>query len=290
MIRALESPLEADLRPFSRYLARHHVPHRISERGGIQELWVPSQQASNLVRVLYTAFLQEQGREPPEIVEPVFRHSALCALSALLQRFPVTLLLVFAAILVAAVTQLGEHREAMAYLTIVEFQVFGDRIGYRGLESLLETHAWWRLWSPMLLHFHIAHLGFNLVWIWVLGTRIEALQSRAHLLGLVLVTALVSNLGEYHVSGPLFGGYSGVVFGLLGYVWLTERLNPRVRFGLPSQLMGFMLAWLLLGYSGLLSRLGMGEIANTAHTLGLLSGLAIAALLAVKTLRRQKPV
>lgn len=290
MFRALESPLEADLRPFSRYLDRQHVPHRISERGGIQELWVPSEQAVNQVRVLYTAFLQEQGGDPPEAAEPVIRHSALCELSALLQRFPVTILMVFSALLVAAITQLGDQREAVAYLTIVDFQIFGDRIAYRGLESLLETHAWWRLWSPMLLHFSIAHLAFNLVWIWVLGTRIEALQSRVHLLVLVLVSALVSNLGEYHVSGPLFGGYSGVVFGLLGYVWLTERLNPRLRFGLPNQLMGLMLAWLLLGYSGLLSRLGMGEIANTAHTLGLLSGLVMALLLGLSALRDQKSV
>lgn len=288
MFRALESPLQADLRPFSRHLAQHHVPHRITERGGIQELWVSSQQAANMVRVLYTAFVNGQSGEPAEEADPVLRHSALCELSALLQRFPLTILLVFAAVVVAATTQLGDHHQAVRFLTIVEFEVLGDRIVYLGLDSLLDTQAWWRLWSPMLLHFNIAHLVFNLVWIWVLGTRIEVLQSKRHLIFLVLATALISNLGEYLMSGPLFGGYSGVVFGLLGYVWLTERLNPYLRFGLPPQLMGLMLAWLVLGYTGLLGRLGLGEIANTAHTLGLLSGLVIAAVFALVAPGRQK--
>lgn len=290
MHRALESPLEVDLRPFSRHLARRQIPHRITERGGIQELWVPTPQAANLVRVLYTAFIQDPGDDASESSTEVIRHSLLCELSALVQRFPLTILLIFAALLVGAITRLGEETRALAYFTIVELHWFGDHIGYQGLASLRESHAWWRLWSPMLLHFHMFHLVFNLVWIWVLGARIEALQGSFRLVLIVAMTALAANLGEYMVSGPLFGGYSGVVFGLLGYVWLAERLDHGLRFGLPAQLMGLMLAWLALGYTGLLAKLGFGEVANTAHTAGLLSGLAMALLLLKFPARGRQPL
>jgi GlpG protein len=75
------------------------------------------------------------------------------------------------------------------------------------------------------------------------------------------------------MTGPLFGGLSGVIFGLMGYTWLWDRLNTEQRFGMPTSLMTFMMIWLVLGVSGLTERLGFGSIANTAHLVGLLSGL-----------------
>jgi GlpG protein len=37
--------------------------------------------------------------------------------------------------------------------------------------------------------------------------------------------------------------------------------------------MGFMLLWLVLGFTGVLQGVGLGAIANTAHLAGLLAGL-----------------
>jgi len=97
---------------------------------------------------------------------------------------------------------------------------------------------------------------------------------RSVLFGLVMVTGLLSNLAQFFISGPLFGGMSGVVFGLLAYAWLWDRRNPARAVGLPPALMGFMVLWLVLGYSGLLENVGLGAIANTAHLVGLLAGMA----------------
>ncbi|HEY5717710.1 MAG TPA: rhomboid family intramembrane serine protease, partial [Motiliproteus sp.] len=125
----------------------------------------------------------------------------------------------------------------------------------------------------------------NLLWTWELGRRVEHLQQRKVLIGLVLFTGVVSNLAQYLMTGPMFGGLSGVIFGLMGYTWLWDRLSPERGFGMPPALMVFMLLWLVLGVSGAIEALGLGAIANTAHLIGLLSGLLAAPL--VYVLREQ---
>ncbi|HAD47374.1 MAG TPA: rhomboid family intramembrane serine protease, partial [Idiomarina sp.] len=72
---------------------------------------------------------------------------------------------------------------------------------------------------------------------------------------------------QYVVSGPNFGGLSGVVYGLLGFCWLYS-FGRRTPLWLPPGLIVFMVGWLILGYTGVL----WVNIANEAHLAGLLSG------------------
>jgi membrane associated rhomboid family serine protease len=67
----------------------------------------------------------------------------------------------------------------------------------------------------------------------------------------------------------LFGGMSGVVYGLLAYVWMQGRYNQRFGYALHKSTAVMMLVWFVLCWTGLL-----GPIANWAHTTGLLIGLA----------------
>jgi GlpG protein len=102
---------------------------------------------------------------------------------------------------------------------------------------------------------------------------VEPEQGSLPFLGLVLFSGVLSNLAQFVVSGPMFGGMSGVVFALLSYAWLWDRSGMQPRIGLPPALMGFMLLWLVLGFTGVLQGVGLGAIANTAHLAGLLAGL-----------------
>lgn len=133
---------------------------------------------------------------------------------------------------------------------------------------------WWRLLTPVFLHFGIMHLVFNLIWWWDLGGLIERTQSRLQLLGVFLVTALASNLWQFQAAGPGFGGLSAVVYGLLGYVWVYPLLNPAVGFRLRKEILYFMIGWLLLGYTGLLDNI-IGKMANAAHASGLITGMGL---------------
>lgn len=132
----------------------------------------------------------------------------------------------------------------------------------------------WRLLTPALLHFSVLHIVFNLLWWWDLGGLIERTQSSGQLLGVALCTAFFSNLLQFHYYGSQFGGMSGVVYGLLGYVWLYPVFNPSVGFQLRKEILIFMVGWLLIGYSGILDGL-LGPMANAAHGAGLLGGMLL---------------
>ncbi len=80
------------------------------------------------------------------------------------------------------------------------------------------------------------------------------------------------------VSGPNFGGLSGVVYGLFGYVWWLGWLKPEKGLGISNALVGFLLVWLMLGYLDVLPV----NMANTAHLLGLLTGCLMALFKAKK--------
>lgn len=129
----------------------------------------------------------------------------------------------------------------------------------------------WRLFTPALLHFGMIHIAFNMVWWLQLGSVVEQRQSTARLLGLFLLLAALPNLVQFLLSGPNFGGMSGVIYGLLGYCWLWGKQRPQDGVAVSDSIAIFMLAWLLLCWTGLL-----GPIANGAHLAGLIAGLLLA--------------
>ena len=126
----------------------------------------------------------------------------------------------------------------------------------------------WRLLTPIFLHFGIWHILFNMLWLYSLGNQLEQRDSSRYLLVFVVVSGILSNLAQYLIDGPGFGGFSGVVYGLLGYVWMQVRFNPRRGYTIDNFTIIFMVCWLILGIVGML-----GNVANSAHVFGLVTGL-----------------
>jgi GlpG protein len=131
-----------------------------------------------------------------------------------------------------------------------------------------------RLLGPAFFHFSWMHIVFNTMWWWQIGGAIERDLGKGALINLFLISAIASNLGQFIVSGPNFGGLSGVVYALVGYVWWYGWLAPEKGLSLSKPIIGFLLFWLLLGYVDVLPV----NMANTAHLLGLVSGCLLAAL------------
>jgi GlpG protein len=80
-----------------------------------------------------------------------------------------------------------------------------------------------------------------------------------------------------------FGGMSGVIYALLGYLWIKHRVRPDTCAPLPSGIMVFMVGWLLLCMTGILE-LAVGiAVANAAHLAGLISGLVSGLIFALSS-------
>ena len=144
-------------------------------------------------------------------------------------------------------------------------------------QTFFSENEWWRLITPMFLHFSFAHLAFNCLWIYVLGEKIERIDGKFIFLLLIIFSGIFSNLLQYTwTSSSLFGGLSGVIYGMLGYCLIMEMESNYDRYGLPSGLYLFMVVWLILGFLGILDLFGFGSVANFAHLGGMLSGLMFA--------------
>lgn len=183
---------------------------------------------------------------------------------------PVTFLLIVACVVVFILCGFDGHWERVKELALTNFRVEGDMYEWhRGLVEIRHGELW-RLVTPMLLHANIPHIFFNMWWLRDLGSMIEGRQSSWHLLALVLVIAAGSNMAQYLVTDmPIFGGMSGVVYGLFGYIWLRGKFDPASGLFLHRSTVTMMMIWLVVCFTGLL-----GPIANYAHLAGLVMGAA----------------
>ncbi|PTT93237.1 rhomboid family intramembrane serine protease, partial [Pseudomonas sp. HMWF031] len=269
-VAVLRLPLAVDLSGFVKLLQRMQVPHRVSEEAGEQVLWVPAN-ISEDVRVLYERYPAGDPDEQLDI--PVARTVRRPSLRSQLRHAKGTALVLLLSLIVGVVTWLGDNLDTMRWLTFLDYHVVGEYIHFVPLADSLAAGQWWRLVTPMLIHFGILHLAMNGMWYWELGRRIESRQGTVNLIGLTLLFSLASNYAQFVFSGPtLFGGLSGVLYGLLGHCWIFQILSPNAAYRLPRGVLVMMLVWLLLCLSGLVSMIGFGEIANAAHVSGLLVG------------------
>ena len=163
------------------------------------------------------------------------------------------------------------------YLELFLFLKTDIGFQYPALENTyLLNNEWWRLLTPTFLHFSITHLAFNCLWIYILGSKIEELDGKGLLLFVFVTSSILSNAGQFlWTQQILFGGLSGGVYGLLGYCFIIELDGKKGRYGLPEALYLFMLIWLLIGFTGILSVFGFGNVANTAHLIGMIAGFII---------------
>ncbi len=146
------------------------------------------------------------------------------------------------------------------------------------LTAIVQSGQIWRLITPIFLHFSVLHILFNMMWLRNLGRGIEFNRGTRRFVLLVLVLAIVSNVGQYwwvmtfdecppHVPAR-FGGMSGVVFGLIGYQWMKGRTQPQQGLGIPNDQLVWAVLWMLLCIGG-----AFGQIANTAHVAGFITGI-----------------
>lgn len=140
---------------------------------------------------------------------------------------------------------------------------------------------WWRLITPIFLHGDVLHLLFNAIMFHLFARAIEARKRAVTLAVLILVIALTSNLAQALApgtwgplaGGPFFLGMSGVVYGLMGYLWMKSVYDPSAGLYVSPATVMFLLGWMTIGLIGVFR--DVLPMANMAHLSGLLSGMAL---------------
>lgn len=180
----------------------------------------------------------------------------------------------------------GFYSVALAYL---KNQPWIDLLKTPRFEKIRQGEIW-RLVTPIFLHQNLLHLLFNLLWIYLLGRQIEANLGAFRYIIFCIIVTVISNTAQYMMSGPNFLGISGLVCGMVTFIWVRMqqagfRNNPTY-FLTPGIFQGLMLfvfallsmqviAFILEATTTFTLPIG---IANTAHFFGGLSGAFLATL------------
>ncbi|MCP5357479.1 MAG: rhomboid family intramembrane serine protease [Pseudomonadales bacterium] len=292
MIRAAVLDAGVDLRGPLAAIAEYGIQFRVNEESGSQVIWVNTQDDAD--KVVQALARWEQLREEGVIADPAPGNGSLGAyfpFSRLLREMaaaflmaPVTMLLILAAVIVALVSSLGSDLQPVRDFFYPAFVINpGSSAVLQLLGQIDSMRLFIQTLTPVLLHFGAIHIVFNSLWIWQFGRMIERTQSSLLYLVVVLWIAFFSNATQYlWTLTPNFGGLSGVVYGLLGYIWMWQLVMPYGRLRLPPAMIGVLLLALVL-----MEVLASSWIASAAHVGGLVAGMIAGLLTAgISKLRR----
>ncbi len=150
------------------------------------------------------------------------------------------------------------------------------RWGYYPYQAVLNG-KYWGLISSNFFHQDFFHLFFNLLWVLVLGSKIERTSGQKIFCLLVISSAFISSSSEILVSNQSGIGISGIVYALVGFVLIAGQHNQAYRYYLGRN----DYIWLIMWLFGCLiaTQSGLVNIANAAHFGGFAWGMCLAAAL-----------
>lgn len=162
---------------------------------------------------------------------------------------------------------------AVAILTVAAIAVFvADLAGKDTSVLVLDVRAFmgepWRIVTTMLPHANALHLGFNLMWLVLLGSRIEQRVGTIPFFLCALLVDAGSGVAEYALAGSGVG-LSGIGYGLVGFGWIA-RHDPRFAGLVDRRTALLFVGWFFLCIGATLTH--VLPVANVAHAVGGLLG------------------
>lgn len=274
-------PLEKNLQPFLSQLQQRGITHYVTEEEGRQQLWI--KEKHRITEVIRLSSQWNSGRLNIEAAhddhseEPV--HHDLWIVY-LLRAFPVSTLTILLGLCGALLIHLDPQRFTYAHGLLFQPLANGTLLP---LSTMLELGQYWRLLTPIFLHFGIFHILFNGSILWAMGTRIERAKGSLHYLLLILTVGVISNIAQYlWQSNTIFGGLSGVVYGVIGYIAVYQIFIAHRLLRFNHAVIIFFIIWLLLGFTGVIDLFIPGRVANMSHLAGFIVGAATGYLIALK--------
>jgi len=168
------------------------------------------------------------------------------------------------------------------------------------LNSLIRNeHQWWRFVTPMFVHVNLIHVLVNMYSLWVVGPYVEKLYGSAKFVVFWVLTGVAGVVASYLTvvdsGAPISSigrfllktrdvpsvGASGALFGLVGVLFVfgikfRHELPEGFKRAFGTGLIPMIMLNLFIGY------LGRGLIDNAAHLGGLVSGAALALVVAYR--------
>ncbi len=270
---AAQFPLQENLSVLDKALHQHNVTHRFTEERGVQLLWLVEGQDPKVVldiveslkngSVGFVSSGQEHANaENVKAAETNTNNMTAESLFRLIRQLPVTAVLLLGGVLGFLIVFFGIDTLFFAF----NFNPDAIRAG-----------EYWRIITPIFIHFGIVHIVFNALWIWEVGKRLEVRIGTINLILLVLVSAVLSNVGQFIASQSLFfGGLSGVVYAYFGCNFIIHTFRPTPLTVLPKAIYVLVIVWLIIGFLGVIDFFLAGAVANWAHLLGLIAGVLYA--------------
>jgi GlpG protein len=281
---------------FGDYLVVHGIENELEvARDGRTAIWVLREDRVKESRELFTRFqaapLDGSWREGATKARELREHTAAEDAKRDAQiRTPasdwrqrrqawLTIALVAASVTVTLLCNFGQDRAQFSIFAFNAFSADGQELN--GHFSSIAQGQLWRLVTPIFIHLSTMHLLCNSMGLVLYGQMVEVRQGRAALAVMVAALAVITNCGQYLASGPTFGGMSGVLYGLFGYVWLRSLLERSSGYYVSRGNALLMVSWFLICLSG-----RVGPIGNVAHGFGLVLGAAWGAL-SVRSVRQR---
>lgn len=200
---------------------------------------------------------------------------------------PVTAMLILFSIWVAVITKIGVDANANQQFMMADW-LRDEATGWfvsPTIGEVISQGQYLRWITPIFLHFGPLHLLFNMSATVAYGQAIEQRSGSLRFLAVVLVIALISNFSQLPMSGPRFGGMSGVDFGLFGFLWMKSRFDPTYGVTMTREYVAGSLFFAVLCLTG-----ALGPIGNTAHFVGMGTGMVLALIpLVPRIFRRYFP-
>jgi len=286
----LESETEA--RRLADYLLTQDISTMVEADNGHYAIWVREENQVESAREIFHRFLEDPER-------PEYRQAAKQAgklrseeekrqkqaqknyIQAsqvmgrpLSRRAPVTFGLILISVAVSIGTGFGRQYEPVGqyfFFAMYEHPQTGEKYVPKKSFLSIRQGELWRLFTPMFVHMSIIHLVFNLYWLYRLGVQVEDKVGWWRYLLLILFCCAAANFAQAYFVHAKFGGMSGVLYGLFGFIVTRMYLSPWSGYYLDQMTIVILFGWFVL----CIVFQGQGpfsSVANYAHGGGLLAG------------------
>lgn len=148
---------------------------------------------------------------------------------------------------------------------------FGAKVNYKIVDG-----QYYRLVTPMFLHWDLYHLGANMLALYIFGRDIETIFGRGKFIAIYFFAGLTGSLFSFVFNNSISAGASGAIFGLLGahlYLFIRNKNAYKRIFGVDF----LVLIAINVGYGFMDPRIDF-----SGHMGGLIGGIIICYCLGVK--------